>query len=194
MKKSVIALYNESGDGNIQIESNYINISNALIASISFFGTSGDIKFNSGDINIFSGGIINISVNKANSGNISIQCNEISILNESNFLVQSESGNTGKIDIKADKSINISDIYSIHNLSNNGISGNIELSAPQITIKNIFGKMMNMGKTTGDIIISADNLSINESWISTAPYLTTSQNAGNINFSADIILLKIVQY
>ncbi|KPA10662.1 secreted protein containing Filamentous hemagglutinin, partial [Candidatus Magnetomorum sp. HK-1] len=168
LNNSVLALYDESGDGKIQIESNNLNIQNALIASISIFGTSGDIKFNASDINIFSSGIINISFNEANSGHISIQCNEISILNESDLLVQSESGNTGKIDIKADKSINISDIYTIHNLSNDGISGNIEIAAPRITINNISGKMMNMGKTTGDIIISADEeLSIDESWIDT---------------------------
>jgi filamentous hemagglutinin family protein len=186
---AVIALYNNSASGDILLESHELVIENSLVASLNLSsGVCGDIKLLSDDITIQTSGIINISQNEASSGNIIVQCDDINILDASDIYIMSDFGNTGYFNINSDKTINIENISDIQNLAPGGISGNIEMKAPQLNIENTKGLIINSGSITGDIILSGTNqLTLYNTNFSTDPCTYSSQQTGNILLSGNSV-------
>ena len=210
------------GDINIQADNLSLTDGALLLTFNNGLGNSGDITVKViGAVNIVgtqkstSGGI-NSTGNQGNGGNILVEANSLSLRNGASFLAANfKQGNAGSITIKAADYILLSGLGKnagrglfVTSVGEKGITGNIVVSAPQITIDNISvnadsisgnGGNISIGNsfvtgTTGNSIPPITNLILlrNGSLISTNALERNRQgrgiDGGNINLSSALII------
>ena len=193
--------------GQIDINSNQLNINSNSILSVSTLGQgdAGELNINiSESINVSNGAdIFAIVGNNAqgDGGNININTNNLNLSDPNSFISVSTlgQGDAGTINIAASESINVSnnsDIWAIVFSSGMGTGGNVNISTPNLNIGN--GSLIstsNLGQgNAGNIDINSENIEIFSNSFSLTGILSITNlevkgTSGNINISTDILNL-----